>query len=230
MRLLPSQLVLPLLLLGAARLPLASPPPSPTPRGRIEGITSSNLWHQLAIADASWAPRLAWQSDGKVALHYRRRLGEPPLSLWEIFGRMRQPPRFAAERAAIQELLAVLNQAGIRIQITPPRQSRAAGEWEPSLRVLRVHPSVLQGGTLELARVLNHEALHVAQSCRNGSISAFPVPLGLPDRLPTPIQGVMADPLYRRASADGQRLEREAYAAQDQLRLGALWVRRMCHA
>jgi hypothetical protein len=183
---------------------------------------------QLAVADAAWIPQAEPLGDGRIRYSYRRRRGEPELSLDEIQALIADPPRFERERATILELLAVLGQAGVRIQFTTPHKSGAAAEWDPHNRSLRVKPSVLESGSVEMARVLNHEAIHVAQSCRNGGISAQPQPLGLSTALPPVLQEVLEEPVYRQASPLEQRLEREAYAAQEQLELGALLVRSHC--
>jgi hypothetical protein len=75
-------------------------------------------------------------------------------------------------------------------------------------------------GSREFARVLNHEAIHVAQSCRGGSLRSRPLPLGLPQQLDAASQRHLADPIYAKASARERTLEAEAYANQDRLSLG----------
>jgi hypothetical protein len=81
---------------------------------------------------------------------------------------------------------------------------------------------------VEFAKVLNHEAIHVAQSCRNGHLRAIPRPLGLGEQLPPDLQAVLSDEVYRSAGPLERRLEREAYANQDRLGLGAQLVRSHC--
>jgi len=77
--------------------------------------------------------------------------------------------------------------------------------------------------------VLNHEAIHVAQSCGvHGRLRSSPRPLGLGEQMPESLASVLEEPLYRHASATEQRLEREAYANQERLELGAALVRQHC--
>jgi hypothetical protein len=223
---LPGQL--PLAPLAIPELPAALETAIAPPRGGLEGVEPLELMDQLAVADASWIPRAEQLGDGRIRYSYRRRRGDPELSLDEIRALIADPPRFERERATILELLAVLGQAGVRIQLTNPHKPGAAAEWDPRNRSLRVKPSVLESGSVELARVLNHEAIHVAQSCRNGGISAQPQPLGLSTNLKPALQEVLEEPIYRQASPLEQRLELEAYAAQEQLELGALLVRSHC--
>ena len=199
----------------------------PTTAG-LEGIDKDTLLRTLAVADAAWTPRAERLGDGRTRYHYKRRSGDPPLSLEQIRGLMANPPTFSRERSAIQELLAVLGKVGVRIQLTEPLKRGAAGEWDPRARTLRIKPTALNNGSVEFAKVLNHEAIHVAQSCRNGHLRAIPRPLGLGEQLPPHLQAVLTDEVYRSAGPLERRLEREAYANQDRLGLGAQLVRSHC--
>jgi hypothetical protein len=87
---------------------------------------------------------------------------------------------------------------------------------------------VVAKGSAEFAKVLNHEAIHVAQSCLGGGIGAAPRPLGLPSALPDHLNGVLNESVYSQASEQERQLEREAYANQTRLNLGAQLVRRHC--
>lgn len=227
---------LPLLLPALLRTPLLAPlAPSlplpalvhPGPAG-LEGVAPEALLQQLAAADQAWVPRLEQLPDGRSRYAYQHRRGDPPLSLEEIRALRRNPPTFDQERQAIVQLLDVLAAAGVRIQITAPRKDGAAGEWDPRQRTLRIKPSVLERGSAEFAAVLNHEAIHVAQSCSQGHVSASPRPLGIDDRLPATRATVLTEPLYLSASSLEQHLEREAYANQHRLELGVELVRFHC--
>lgn len=235
-------------LLGALGLAMAiqqpgswSPAVSPTPPARfaaltrpprpagLQGVAPEALLARLAAADAAWTPRADVLPDGRIRYLYKRRQGEPQLTLQEIRELMANPPSFDRERAAIAELLHLLRDAGVRIQLSQPRKAGAAAEWDPGSHTLRVKPSLLESGSREFAQVLNHEAIHVAQSCRGGGITAQPQPLGLSEQLPPALQRVLQEPLYRQASEPERRLEREAYASQHRLELGGLLLRSHCH-
>jgi len=221
-----AQVDLPGKLPDALALPLAAVMP-PQAAG-LEGIDQRSLMESLAVADAAWTPRAEFLADGRIRYHYRRRSGDPPLSLAQVRTLMANPPRFSPERRAIVALLTVLGRAGVRIQLEQPRRAGAAGEWDPRLRALRIKPAAIESGSAEFAKVLNHEALHVAQSCSGGHLRAMPRPLGLPAQLGPKLAAVFSEPVYRNAGALELQLEREAYANQHRLELGAALVRRHC--
>lgn len=202
--------------------------PSPLPAGLV-GLTQDALLLQLAEADRSWIPRAEPLPDGRIRYVYKRRAGDPELSIPEIKALIESPPTFERELVAIRELLADLQAAAVRIELVQPRKPGAAGEWDPAERTIRIQPRVVGKGSLEFAKVLNHEAIHVAQSCSvDGRLRTSPKSLGLHEQLPDSLASVLDEPIYRQASATEQRLEREAYANQHQLELGASLVRQHC--
>lgn len=203
-----------------ARAPAQPAAPSPA--------LEASLLQQLAVADRQWIPRAETLPNGTIRYHYRRRADQPTLSVAELRALIANPPSFGAERLAIAELLTVLAVAGVRLELIQPHKSGAAGEWDPRARTLRIQPQVVSKGSVEFARVLNHEAIHVAQSCRNLGVRSSPRSLGLPTALPPHLAGVLNEPVYRQASPRDQQLEREAYANQARLGLGAQLVRQHC--
>ena len=215
-----------LVLLGAC---LASVPARPT--AQAAGLLPEQeaaLLQQLATADRQWLPRAETLPSGAVRYHYRRRANEPKLSVAELRALIANPPSFWAERLAIGELLTVLAKAGVRLELSQPRKPGAAGEWDPAARTMRIQPRVVAKGSVEFARVLNHEAIHVAQSCSNRGLGSRPRPLGLPSAVPDHLTGVLNESVYSKASEQERQLEREAYANQTRLSLGAQLVRRHC--
>jgi hypothetical protein len=85
-------------------------------------------------------------------------------------------------------------------------------------------------GSREFALVLNHEAIHVAQSCRRGLLQLHPQPLGLSRAVDAEARRYLSDPLYAKASPRELALEEEAYANQHRLDLGAQLVQTHCRA
>jgi hypothetical protein len=215
-----------LALLGAC---LASVPPRPTAQAAgLQPEQEAALLQQLATADRQWLPRAETLPSGAVRYHYRRRANEPKLSVAELRTLIANPPSFGAERLAIGELLTVLAKAGVRLELGQPRKPGAAGEWDPAAGTLRIQPRVVAKGSVEFAQVLNHEAIHVAQSCSNRGLRSRPRRLGLPSALPDHLTDVLNESVYSKASEQERQLEREAYANQARLSLGAQLVRRHC--
>ena len=215
------------LLFGGIAATLA---PQPEAEQRLAaGITAVEpLLAELERADQQWRPRVESLPGGGSRYWYRRQPDEAPLSLAEIRRLVTHPPRFTAERLAITSLLTRLQAIGVVVRLEPPRLVGAAGEWDPAARTLRIKPQVVSQGSRALARVLNHEAIHVAQSCRGGSLGGRPVRLGLSQVMPASLAAALHAPPYDQASDWQKALEREAYANQHDLGLGLVLLERHC--
>ena len=95
-------------------------------------------------------------------------------------------------------------------------------------RSLRLRPDALDQGHRGLARILNHEAIHVAQSCAAGGLNRSPQLLGLPRALPADLEPVLASDTYALLDDGGRELEREAFAGQGTAGLGVQLIRHHC--
>lgn len=217
----------------AVRLPLAPRlierfDPRPDPARQPLVLLEKGLLRQLAQADSEWIPRLENLPDGGTRYFYRRRPGEPPLSLDQIRAQIAMPPSFEEEQQAVVRLLQTLQGAGIQLELRKPGKAAAAAEWDPAQRTLRIDPSVPAQGSLDFARVLNHEAIHVAQSCKGGGLRAAPRLLGIDRTLSPELAAQLASPTYAEANAWERSLEAEAYAHQNRLEVGEAMVSRYC--
>jgi hypothetical protein len=217
----------------AVRYPLApgllerfDPPPDPQRRPLV--LLRQGLLRRLAEGDARWSPRVEYLSNGGTRYFYQRRPGEPPLSLAQIRALIDLPPSFDKERESVVELLRSLQDVGVQLDLTKPHKRSAAAEWDGSSRTMRVDPSVVNHGTLDFARVLNHEAIHVAQSCLGGGLRARPKLLGIDNQLTPELAAQLNQPTYAEATPAERALEAEAYANQNRLGLGAELVGRHC--
>lgn len=202
--------------------------PPPEPERRPLALLQGDLVDRLSEADSAWIPTTEPLPGGGIRYQYRRRLGEPELSLAELRQRIDNPPDHSEERLAISDLLQALQRVGVAVEIRQPRKPGAAGEWDHAVRTIRIQPSVVEKGTVEFARVLNHESIHVAQSCAGGGIRARPRPLGLDLEMHPELADQLRDPMYLGIAAVEKALEREAYANQHRLQLGAALVERHC--
>jgi hypothetical protein len=213
--------------------------PGPRPLALLQG----DLLVRLQQADEAWKPRAEPLHGGGTRYTYRRRPGDPALTIAQLRVLIANPPDFETERRSIISLLSVLDQLGASVSLSQPLKQGAAGEWDPGMRRLRIRPDVRAQGTRQFARVLNHEAIHVAQSCAAGGLGASPRPLGLA-LTEDHATGSAADeggadgdgssfrqlqnPIYANISPSIRQAEREAYALQNRLGLGERLLRIHC--
>ena len=202
--------------------------PAPAEERMTTSLNTSELFEKLEDADMQWQPQEELLPDGSTRYLYKRRAGEPNLSLAELRSLINDPPTFHAEREAIIDLLDTLRQAGVRILLSPTVKQGAAAEWDHQLGVMRIQPHVTGKGSLDFLRVLNHEAIHVAQSCRGGSLHARPTALGLPVSRDELINKTLTDPIYANASHWEKSLELEAYGLQNDIRKANSLVTKEC--
>ena len=196
--------------------------------GTLDRFGPNDVLEQLALADRQWVPKAERMANGSTRFSYKRHAGEPSLSIEQIRNLMANPPTFSKERQSITRIWLILERAGVDIRLTQPRKNGAAGEWDAKSRTLRIQPELLGKGSREFARVLNHEAIHVAQSCKRGSITAYPELIGLPNDLPPALEFVLQKPQYRNTSLLAKSLEREAFANQADLDVGPSLVKTYC--
>ena len=204
-------------------------PPEPSPNlMSVDQVRAKEVLDQLALADLQLIPKAELLPDGSTRYHYKRRDGDPTLSIEQIRALMLNPPTFDSERLTISSLWQLLEAKGIQIRLTVPKKQGAAGEWDPRDKTIRIHPEVLAKGSKEFAWVLNHEAIHVSQSCKKGSLTANPEVIGLAKSLPPELEFVLQKPQYRNTSLQSKSLEREAFANQSDLEVGPSLVKAYC--
>ncbi len=150
--------------------------------------------------------------NGSVRYTYNKRVGEADLTLEEIKQRMQNPINYEAEQLAITKILNRLNQLGVSVVIGNTHSNQAAGTWNPSTGTIKLQTSLVQKGSFDFHDTLSHEAIHVAQSCRSGSINGNPSPLGLSLKYSLSIDTSISHPLYSNDPKENLQLEREAYS------------------
>ena len=198
------------------------------PAERPEALLRAGLLARLSASDRQWLPRSEPLPGGGTRYTYARRPGEPELSISQLRALIAAPPRYDAERQSIVSLLSALERSGVRLQVAEPRKTGAAAEWDHSRRTLRIAPAALNQRSPDFVRMLNHEAIHVAQSCAAGHLRARPHRLGPATASDPAIERQIRDPIYAGASAWEHDLEREAYAQQDLLGRGEALLRQHC--
>ena len=167
---------------------------------------------------------------GRQEYTYRQRPGAPELSLKDIQALLRSPPDYTSDVESIKNLLSALDRYGVTVVIAEPNRIGASGEWNPRRGEMRISHLVVKRGTQAFRRVLNHEAIHTAQSCAGGSIRSRPKPLGLSRRLDKTAIRHLQSEIYADLTSIDRRLEEEAYANQEDPEIGALLLKVHCRS
>ncbi len=201
---------------------------SPGGRGPVQTSEVDLLLRRLEESDREGLPRTRRLPDGRVQVTARRLPGDPPLTLAAAEEILRNPPRWERERAAIRSLLARLRRLGVTVTFETLVAPEATGQWDPQRRRLSLRPDLPDQGSRLFALVLNHEAIHVAQSCAAGGLNRLPRPLGLGGRPAAAELKLLAHPIYRDRSSAVQAVETEAFAHQADLSLGLSLLDRHC--
>ena len=184
----------------------------------------------LAQNDRQWQPRLVVNHQGVQEYTYRKRSGAPEFSLKDIQALLRSPPDYTSDVESIKNLLSALDRYGVTVVIAEPNRIGASGEWNPRRGEMRISHLVVKRGTQAFRRVLNHEAIHAAQSCAGGSIRSRPKPLGLSRRLDKTAIRHLQSEIYADLTSIDRRLEEEAYANQEDPEIGALLLKVHCRS
>ncbi len=180
--------------------------------------------------DRQWQPRLVVNQQGLQEYTYRQRSGAPEFSLKDIQALLRSPPDYTSDVESIKNLLSALDRYGVTVVIAEPNRIGASGEWNPRRGEMRISHLVVKRGTQAFRRVLNHEAIHTAQSCAGGSIRSRPKPLGLSRRLDKTAIRHLQSEIYADLTSIDRRLEEEAYANQEDPEIGALLLKVHCRS
>ncbi|MEB3257456.1 MAG: hypothetical protein VKN83_03950 [Cyanobacteriota bacterium] len=205
-------------------------PPVASQSRTTVNVNTEDLLSQLQEADLQWRPEEQVLADGTTRYLYKRRQGEPDLSVAELERLLQSPPTFEQERKEIAELLQALKLAGAKVVLAPTLKEGAAAEWDHQATTLRIQPRIIQKGSVDFLRVLSHEVIHVAQSCKAGSLSSKPEALGIEVNKQPDILSKLNDPVYSKASQWEQLLEKEAFAAQNYSSIARYHLERQCKA
>ena len=81
--------------------------------------------------------------------------------------------------------------------------------------VLHLTTELIKSGSYIFLDVLNHEIIHIAQSCYGNSLTSIPKRIGLPLDFNKSIQTTLDHKLYSKNTKEGLLIEREAYTYSD---------------
>ena len=167
---------------------------------------------ELRKGDDKHQPKLKVGEFGRVSYHYYRMEGEAKKTPKQLDELIKNKKEFQNAQQKIAQLLTILADFNVLVVVGEPRLKGAAGEWDPSRQTIRIGPSALAQGSEVTLKILNHEAMHVAQSCHNGGINYKPKALEI-ELSPTKIfQRQLNSDIYSQIGAKTKRLESEAYS------------------
>ena len=129
---------------------------------------------------------------------------------------MRNPPENNFEAEFIKNSVIMLNNSDIDIILEKPKIIGASAEWEYKNKIIRLNPRTMKLGTKAFAKVINHEIIHIIQSCLGGNFRKKPTLIGLKINNKAKIdKRYLKNPIYSDISKDIYELEVEAYSYQD---------------
>ena len=134
----------------------------------------------------------------------------------------------STSRKRTKNLLKILRDVGVTVAIGNPGKAGAAAVWNPRIQTIKISREKMEEGSQAVLRVLNHEGIHVAQSCKNGGINYKPIPLGL-KLSPTEIYKTqIGSKIYEKSSKKVKKLEKEAYSYEFSNRATIYLIEKEC--
>ena len=188
----------------------------------------NNLDDLLKASDRELIPTLQLDIDSKPAYRYKSDKFSPKLSLNDIRRLIDNPPKYQYEHQFIEEAILKLNQLGVQIILTDEISNQISAEWIPSYQFLIINEKLISSGTLIFSNVLNHELIHVSQSCFNGSISSSPKLIGLKLIDSEESSHYLSKEVYDDFSIEMRQIESEAYSYQSNLEIGLSLLNKFC--
>ena len=179
---------------------------------KVKSINIAQLIFNLIESDKNLVPKLTYSGDGKIIYKYKKNLYEKELSLEQIEKRIKIGYKFyEKERKDIVKLLQKINDLGISNKLDFI-ESGALGLWIPGRNQIIINRKVVSMGSKIFLDVLSHEAIHISQSCFNGSKNSFPKRIGLPLEYSKEIDLNLSHNVYTKNSEIILDIEREAFS------------------
>ena len=194
-------------------------------------IKDSNIDFILRIlkkADKRNSPKMITNPDSSKSIIYKKSNFQKELSQKELIYLIKNPRNFYQEQNFVEESLKFLNQLGISIFLLDLNDKKGSAYWSPEKQIIKIDSKTLNAGTLTFAKILNHEMIHVAQSCKGGSINSFPKLIGLNEKLNDEKNYLLSSKVYKNLSKYQISLEKEAYSYQDNLLAGKYLINKFC--
>tara|TARA_Y100001933_G_scaffold241776_1_gene268796 strand:+ start:3414 stop:4136 length:723 start_codon:yes stop_codon:yes gene_type:complete len=190
--------------------------------------TLNYLNYKLKLADNNLIPKLGIDKKGNSFYAYKSNKFSKKLSLTEIEDIINNPPTFENERSFLKNIIYLLHELEINVIIINFKNNKIAGQWDYKNRIIKLNHNLIESGTKIFTTVLNHEVIHIAQSCMNGGISSRPKKIGLKLNIDREKDFLLSSEIYRNKSKKIILFEKEAYSYQDNLNLGLQLIKKYC--
>ena len=194
-------------------------------------IKDSNIDFILRIlkkADKRNSPKIITNPDNSKSIIYKKTNFQMELSQKDLIYLIKNPRNFYQEQNFVEESLKFLNNLGISVFLLELNDEKGSAYWLPEKQIIKIDSKTLNEGTLTFAKILNHEMIHVAQSCKGGSINSFPKLIGLNEKLNEEKNYLLSSEVYKNLPKYQISLEKEAYSYQDNLSTGQYLINQFC--
>ena len=186
------------------------------------------LINKLENADNNLIPKYEANPQVGGFYKYKKTNFSPELSISEIEEWINNPPKFNTEKNFILEQINLLDNLDITIALVNFENNKIAAEWVHKKKFLKINIQSIKNGTKVFAKILNHEIIHIAQSCNGGEVSSEPILLGLEINLNKEEKHFLGSNIYKNKSKKELNLEKEAYSHQKKLDFGTELITKYC--
>ena len=194
----------------------------------IQGSNIDFVLRLLKKADKRNAPKIITNADSSKSITYKKSNFQKELSKKELMNLIKNPLNFYKEQKFVQDSLKFLNQLGISLSLVDLKDKKGSAYWLPKKKTIRIDSKTLNAGSSTFAKILNHEMIHVAQSCKGGSINSSPRLIGLNEKMNKEKLYLLSSEVYKNLSNYQISLEKEAYSYQDNLSAGKYLIDKFC--
>ena len=195
----------------------------------IQGSNINFVIRLLKKADKRNAPKLITNQDGSKSIIYKKSNFQKELSKKELLYLIKSPRNFNKEQNFVENSLKFLNQLGVSVFLLELNDEKGSAYWLPEKQIIKIDSKTLNAGSLTFAKILNHEMIHIAQSCKGGSINSFPKLIGLNLKLNEEKTDLLSSEVYKNLPKYQISLEKEAYSYQDELSAGKYLINKFCY-
>ncbi len=195
----------------------------------LKGSNIDLILRLLKKADRRNAPKIVINPDRSKSIIYKKSNFQKELSQKELLYLIKYPKSFYKEQKFVKDTLKFLNELGVSVLLGEINQNKGAAFWSPEKQIIKIDSKTINSGTLIFAKILNHEMIHIAQSCKRGSINSFPELIGINEKMDKEKYSLLKSKVYKNLPKYQILLEKEAYSYQDNLIAGKYLINKFCN-